>query len=492
MIRRGAGAGRWLSALLVAAAVVSAPGPAQAAPARQAPCRAAGVVADDRALAEQLRPSMTGKRLGRAVSGSSIACARAIVSAVQARGLNRRAAVIAVTTAIAESTLNNHTVALDHDSLGLFQQRPSQGWGRPDQLVDPTYATNAFLSSMVRKYPDGSWQTGDVGAISQAVQRSAFPRAYSPEALDAELIVAALWGTAESAPVPSASAKPTGPLQKALITAATVLGPIATRNELALTDWNGDGKPDLALVNGSGTVTGKTEVRIMDGATNFAALILTTATALGPTDERFDYAFADWNGDKRPDLFVTQRSGAASGRTEVQILDGASGFQQILLEPTAVLAATDERFRFAAADWNGDDRLDLVVTQTSGTGTGKMEVQVLDGAATFQKHLMPATATPETAGTGHPVVVTDYDNDRHPDLVVLQKSATAAGRTQVRVFDGEKQLRRQLSKTDSVAGVTTHLDLLITDWNGDKRPDLMMVQKAATADTRTEMVIFGG
>jgi hypothetical protein len=505
---RPANGPRVLSAATIAAAaaVLYPPAAAQAgppvtaalAPAAQAPCLPGVVTAADQTIADQLRPAMNGPRLGSSVTGRSIACARAIVSTVRARGLGPRAAVIAVTTAIAESTLNNHTVAYDHDSLGLFQQRPSQGWGRPDQLVDPVYATNAFLTSMLRKYPGDRWMGGDIGSICQSVQRSAYPGAYSPEVHDAQLIVGQLWsrpGSAQPAPTPSASAAavPSGPYQKALIAAGTELGALDGRNELAVADWNADGRPDLILVKGSSAVTGKTDIRIMDGATGFATLLLTRSTPLDATDDRHAYAITDWNGDKRPDLVVVQRSGTAGGRTEVSILDGASAFRQVLMsQGGTALLATDDRHRFAVADWNGDSRPDLIVTQTSGTAGNRMEVQVLDGAANFQRHLTPTIVTAEPASTDNRVTVTDFNNDGHPDLLVMRPSVTADGRTQLRVLDGARNLQRPLTETDTAPGVSAHLDLLVTDWNDDKRPDLMMVQKTGTASGRTELVVLGG
>jgi hypothetical protein len=80
----------------------------------------------------------------------------------------------------------------------LFQQRPSQGWGTPAQVTDPVYATNAFLNAMLRKFPGNTWMTGDIGAICQAVQVSAFPTAYRSEVHDAGLLADALWGAGAS------------------------------------------------------------------------------------------------------------------------------------------------------------------------------------------------------------------------------------------------------------------------------------------------------
>lgn len=87
--------------------------------------------------------------------------------------------VIAVGTAMQESSLNNlgHLGDRnDHDSVGLFQQRPSQGWGTPEQLQDPEYASIKFYKALLRV---PGWQQMALTVAAQRVQRSAFPDAYS-------------------------------------------------------------------------------------------------------------------------------------------------------------------------------------------------------------------------------------------------------------------------------------------------------------------------
>lgn len=103
--------------------------------------------------------------------------ARHIVEIVKQRRMPPYAAVVALATALQESTLRNLTVAVDYDSLGLFQQRPSAGWGRPEQLTDPAYATNTFLDVLERKVPE--YQAVPLWQAAQATQRSAFPTAYA-------------------------------------------------------------------------------------------------------------------------------------------------------------------------------------------------------------------------------------------------------------------------------------------------------------------------
>ena len=96
--------------------------------------------------------------------------ADAIVSAAMAASdESTRAARIALMTAMTESGLRNLDYG-DQDSLGLFQQRPSQGWGTPAQIMDPTYATDAFVGRLV-SVPH--WQQIAPWLAAQDVQQSA-------------------------------------------------------------------------------------------------------------------------------------------------------------------------------------------------------------------------------------------------------------------------------------------------------------------------------
>lgn len=97
-------------------------------------------------------------------------------------GLPRRAAAVALATALQESKLRNLPGG-DRDSVGLFQQRPSQGWGSVEDLMDPRYASDAFYRRL--KKIEG-WESMRVTDAAQAVQRSAGPEAYQqwePDAL---------------------------------------------------------------------------------------------------------------------------------------------------------------------------------------------------------------------------------------------------------------------------------------------------------------------
>jgi hypothetical protein len=118
-----------------------------------------------------------------------------IVGVSVRRGLAPRAASIALATAYQETGIRNLDYG-DRDSVGLFQQRPSQGWGTAKQLKDPYYATNAFYDAVLKI--DG-WEKADITEVAQRVQRSAYPEAYRDHEDDARVLASTLTGNSPAA-----------------------------------------------------------------------------------------------------------------------------------------------------------------------------------------------------------------------------------------------------------------------------------------------------
>ncbi len=119
-----------------------------------------------------------------------------LISALSVRrGLPARAASIALATAYQESKIRNLDYG-DRDSLGIFQQRPSQGWGEPEQIMDPHYATNQFYAAL--EQVDG-YDDLPIDVAAQEVQRSADGSAYAQHEPDARALASALTGYSEAA-----------------------------------------------------------------------------------------------------------------------------------------------------------------------------------------------------------------------------------------------------------------------------------------------------
>ncbi|MFI7249098.1 hypothetical protein [Micromonospora chalcea] len=118
---------------------------------------------------------------------------KAIIAATKKAGMDERAAVVSIATALQESKLENlgHLGDRnDHDSQGLFQQRPSSGWGTVEQITDPEYSTTAFLKGL--KQVDG-WQDMPLTKAAQTVQVSAYPDHYAQWEQQAADLVAEHW-----------------------------------------------------------------------------------------------------------------------------------------------------------------------------------------------------------------------------------------------------------------------------------------------------------
>jgi hypothetical protein len=112
--------------------------------------------------------------------------AATIVRVGKSLGVSDYGLVIALAAAMQESSLRNLNYG-DRDSLGLFQQRPSAGWGAPAQLTDPVYASKLFFGGASNPNKGNTkglldipgWQSKTVTQAAQAVQRSAYPDAYA-------------------------------------------------------------------------------------------------------------------------------------------------------------------------------------------------------------------------------------------------------------------------------------------------------------------------
>lgn len=113
----------------------------------------------------------------------------------QERGMSPRATTIAIATAFQESKVHNIDYG-DRDSIGLFQQRPSQGWGSVEQIMDPHYSITKFYKTLAKV--DG-YESMKITEAAQKVQRSGFPGAYAQHEADARALASALRGYSPAA-----------------------------------------------------------------------------------------------------------------------------------------------------------------------------------------------------------------------------------------------------------------------------------------------------
>jgi hypothetical protein len=135
---------------------------------------------DETPPADKLMPVATsGPQSWMPINPAQYANATTIVRQALARRMGVRSAVVAVATAMQESRLLNIDYGTS-DSLGLFQQQPDCGWGTAAQVLNPSYASDAFLNALQR-YQAGNpaWSTQPLYQAAQGVQNSGFPFAYA-------------------------------------------------------------------------------------------------------------------------------------------------------------------------------------------------------------------------------------------------------------------------------------------------------------------------
>jgi hypothetical protein len=326
------------------------------------PCDPSGTTGRDATLATQLNNTLTAKMRGY-MSAYRVSCARMVVKAVRDRGMAPRAAVIAVATVIVETSLQNISEEVDHDSLGLFQQRAS--WGSAANRLNPIWATNAFLDKMVREYPNNSWNSAPVGEVCQAVQVSAYPDRYQVEAGDAQKIVNALW---------QPGASDGGDFD------ANGVGDIYSTGTGSLTIWNGRGGNDF------------TSPRVVGGG---------WADFSRP-------AAGDFNKDGRTDL------AAVKNGTTLYIWNGEGDNE--FGNGTAIGSGWSAFGAPIAGDFNNDGISDLAAVKDGAT------LHIWNGQGGNRFGNAEVVGAGWSAFT-HPVAG-DFDNDGRTDLAAVKDAAT--------------------------------------------------------------------
>jgi hypothetical protein len=212
------------------------------------------------------------------------------------RKVPQRAIVVALATAFQESKLENLDGG-DRDSVGLFQQRPSQGWGTREQIADPRYAANAFYTALLKVK---GWQQMRITDAAQAVQRSAHPEAYQKWAEESDVLARALTGEATSA------------------VACTISGEPASRGPTAAADLVSNMKLDW------GTVT-------TAKVTDFVGMALTVReTKVGWQYAHWLVAHAEERGVKR--VRFGGREWTAKTGTWATVTDGSQSDGKVIAE----------------------------------------------------------------------------------------------------------------------------------------------------------------
>ncbi|GAA0268466.1 VCBS repeat-containing protein [Cryptosporangium japonicum] len=276
-----------------------------------------------------------------------------------------------------------------------------------------------------------------------------------------------------------------------LLQTGTVFRETGDNFDFSLADWNRDGQPDLAAVKKNGTDSGATEVWIANGASNFHNHLLGTAVDLPPTDNTFDFCFADWDRDGWVDLIALKKAATGTHSTEVHVLSGASGFRRFVLQTGTPVHEGADLFEFGTTDWDRDGRPDIVAIKKLQTGTNSTEVHILSAASNYQQFLVQTGTPLHETGENFDFGVADWDADGRGDLFAIKKSQTGTNSTEVHILSGASNFQDWLVKTGTALHETDSIfDFGVADWNRDGRPDVFAVKKSGTGSNRTEVHVL--
>ncbi|MFC7490778.1 MULTISPECIES: peptidoglycan DD-metalloendopeptidase family protein [unclassified Knoellia] len=220
------------------------------------------------------------------------------------------------------------------------------------------------------------------------------------------------------------------------------------RFEHRVADFNADGTADLYVFDRADA--GQIAVHVLDGRSHFQSFVAHRRMQL-PGISRFKLDVADYNGDGRAEVYAFDTND--NGRTAVHVLDAATHFGTFLMQTRSALAETTSAvWSFAAADFNGDRRADVYAFH--GSDTGRTAVHVLDAASNFQTFsIHTRTALPALSGTKWTLDAGDYDVDGRADIYAIDPAD--GDRTAVHVLSPTTNFQSFTVQTRTALPVTT-------------------------------------
>jgi hypothetical protein len=200
-----------------------------------------------------------------------------------------------------------------------------------------------------------------------------------------------------------------------------------------LADYNNDGTLDLIYIQIRNTASGKVEISVVSGASNYKAYFLKNSPTVFDVQINGRWQMVDVDGDGSLDLVYIRNSNTASNYAEVFVASGASTFTKLTSQTVSSLPISNDG-AWLLADWNMAGSYDLFFIQNINTASGYVEVNVASAASGYQTLIqsVPTTFSVENNGTW---MMYDWNGDNVLDLIYIKQDDTP-GSVEVHVASG--------------------------------------------------------
>ncbi|KAI1282915.1 hypothetical protein F5Y07DRAFT_200942 [Xylaria sp. FL0933] len=195
--------------------------------------------------------------------------------------------------------------------------------------------------------------------------------------------------------------------------------------------------PDLVFIKTANTPSGKVEVHIASGASEYTVRTLETATVFGNEDNG-SWSLYDYDGDGVLDLVYIKTRDTRTGKVEVRVASGASTYSEFVLQTATMFAATNSNNEgsWFLAPYSAPGAADLVYVKDANTGTGQTEIYVASKASRYQTRIFQGASAAFAAEANGVWGLMDYNRNGILDLTYIKYINTGTGTTEVHVAAG--------------------------------------------------------
>ena len=215
--------------------------------------------------------------------------------------------------------------------------------------------------------------------------------------------------------------------------------------------------------------------------------ILQTGTCLHKTGDNFVFLVGDYNRNGKPDVFCIKKNGTGKGKTEVHILNGANNYKNFLLQTETALHETDNNWKFCLGDFNKDGHLDLYCICQKNTGSHSTEVHILSGKNNFRSFLLQTGTKLHETDNNWKFCLGDFNNNGYLDLYCICQKNTGSHSTEVHILGGKHNFQNFIMQTG------TRLHETGDDWDfGVSGKNLCCISKQDIGSNSTAVHILDG